>query len=249
MNEAPHQIVLVTPVWNDSARLEVFGKELAKTLAASDLPIRWIVADDGSGDLEQQRIRDLVEGFRGIYSPVEAMLFTKRSRKGGAIYAAWDACPDTAWLGFVDADGAVDADSTLRLIQHAVELGLDGACVGIRHNNEATPSQRPLGRTLSFHIFSFLVRRLLGMRFRDTQCGAKVVSGRGYAAVANKLAERGFIFDVELLLAMEQQGCRIEELPIPWREMRGGKVHPLRDAWPMIAGLWRIRKRLKAGCY
>ncbi|TVP77085.1 MAG: glycosyltransferase [Puniceicoccaceae bacterium] len=249
MKDAPQSIVLVTPVWNDAARLEVFGAELASALAAADLGIRWIVADDGSGEAEQQRIRELIERFSAVYPLVEAMLFTQRSRKGGAIYAAWDACPDAAWLGFVDADGAINADSTLRLIRHAIKQGLDGGCVGIRQDAEDTPVERPPGRALSFRIFSFLVRFLLGIRFQDTQCGAKVLPGRGYFAVAEKLQERGFIFDVELLLALDCHGYSIEELPIPWKEMRGGKVNPFLDAWPMVAGLWRIRQRLKAGYY
>ena len=32
-------------------------------------------------------------------------------------------------------------------------------------------------------------------------------------------------------------------------EMPCGKVHPFLDAWRMLIGLWRIRKRLKAGVY
>ncbi|MGB0258606.1 MAG: hypothetical protein ACPGES_08145, partial [Coraliomargarita sp.] len=147
------------------------------------------------------------------------------------------------------ADGAIDAESTVRLIEHAIAQGKDGGCVGVRHDAEDTPVYRPMGRSLSFRIFSFIVHRMVGIRFEDTQCGAKVVPGRGYHAIASKLKERGYIFDVELLLALDRLDCRIEELRIPWCEMAGGKVHPLCDAWPMLAGLWRIRKRLKAGLY
>lgn len=86
MIEAPNLIVLVTPVWNDAARLEVFGLELAKALAVSDLSILWIVADDGSGESEQQRVRDLVEGFRAVYPYVDAMfLLSVREREGRSI--------------------------------------------------------------------------------------------------------------------------------------------------------------------
>ncbi|HKK17484.1 MAG TPA: hypothetical protein VJ952_02285, partial [Opitutales bacterium] len=68
-------------------------------------------------------------------------------------------------------------------------------------------------------------------------------------AVSANLRERGFIFDVELLLALDQAGYPVAEMRIPWREIPGGKVHPLRDAWAMIAGLGRIRRRLKLGAY
>lgn len=246
VSKPPQSVVLVTPVWNDATRLGLFGPSLARALAASGLPVRWIVADDGSSQEEQGRVQELVRCFSEQYPAVEAMLFAERSHKGGAVYSAWDACPEADWLGFVDADGAIDADSTIRLIQHAMAQGTNGGCIGIRHDAADTPVDRPMGRALSFKVFSYLVHRLVGIRFEDTQCGAKIVPGGGYRAVASKLKERGYIFDVELLLALDRYGCRIEELRIPWREMAGGKVHPWRDAWPMLAGLLRIRKRHKA---
>ncbi len=249
VSAVPQSLVLVTPVWNDSLRLGRFGPSLARALTESGLPVRWIVADDGSPVEEQVRVQDLVGSFRELYPHVESMLFTERSHKGGAIYSAWDACPDADWVGFVDADGAIDADSTVRLLKHALAQGKAGGCVGVRHDAKETPVKRPFYRALSFRLFSFVMHRLIGIRFEDTQCGAKVVPGSAYHHVAPSLKERGYIFDVELLLALDLHGCRIEELRIPWSEMDGGKVHPFRDAWPMLAGLLRIRKRLQRGEY
>ncbi|MGZ0654923.1 glycosyltransferase [Coraliomargarita sp. W4R72] len=249
MSGSELKIVLVTPVWNDSSRLELFGPKLAQALSISGLSVRWIVADDGSTPLEQDKISALVECMQVVYPDTEVMLLSERSRKGGAIYQAWDACPDADLLAFVDGDGAITAEAVLRLIRHACELGSDGCTIGIRHDAVDTPVQRPWLRVLSFQLFTTLVHRLLGIHFEDTQCGAKVISAVAYRAVSSQLLERGFVFDVELLLALEKHGSRIEQLRIPWREIPSGKVHPLRDAWGMIAGLLRIRKRAKLGLY
>ncbi len=242
-------IVLVTPVWNDSERLEQFGLQLAQALVDSGLSVRWIVADDGSSVTEKTQLEALLVRFTRIYPKVELMLLEQRSRKGGTIYQAWNTCPEADLLAFVDADGAVDAASTICLLQRTCELGPNAGMIGIRSDSADATVQRSWSRAWSFYLFTCLVRRLIGIRFEDTQCGAKVVPGAAYRAIADQLQERGFVFDVELLLALEKYGSRIEELRIPWREMPGGKVHPLRDAWGMIAGLWRIRKRLKAGAY
>lgn len=247
--DSEQSIVLVTPVWNDSSRLSVFGPKLAEAIRASGLPVRWIVADDGSDAEEKSRVGEVVASLRMIYPRVEAMLFDQRAHKGGAIYSAWDLCPEATWLGFVDSDGAIDAASTIGLIQTALAAGPKSGCVGVRHHSKETPLQRPLGRLISFYIFTFLVRGLVGIRFRDTQCGAKIIPAEGYRKVSAKLEERGFIFDVELLLALDLSGYSIREQPIPWREMPGGKVRPLRDAWAMLAGMLRIRRRSRTGHY
>jgi dolichyl-phosphate beta-glucosyltransferase len=242
------QIVLVTPVWNDSTRLEVFGPKLARALAESGLSVRWVVADDGSSLLEQGNVAALVECLRVVYPQVEAMFFPVRSRKGGAIYQAWDAWAQADFLAFVDADGAIDAASTIRLLRRCCEL--EGvAVVGIRHDSAESLVSRPWLRRVSFRLFALLVQRLVGVDCSDTQCGVKVLPGTAYRAVSSQLIERGFVFDVELLLVLVRHGVGLEQRCIPWNEMAGGKVHPVRDAWGMIAGVWRIRQRLKAGAY
>ncbi|HKK19087.1 MAG TPA: glycosyltransferase, partial [Opitutales bacterium] len=152
MSDSEQTFALVVPVWNDSARLAAFGPKLAEAIKESGLPVRWIVADDGSSEEEKEEVKRLVLSFSGIYPRVEAMLFDERSHKGGAIYSAWDACPEATWLGFVDCDGAVDAPSTLRLMREAVEKGPKSGCVGVRHNTEQTPLKRPLGRLISFYV-------------------------------------------------------------------------------------------------
>ena len=149
----------------------------------------------------------------------------------------------------MDCDGAINADSTIRLMREAISKGPEGGCVGVRHDSKETPLKRPLGRLVSFYLFSFLVHALVGIRFEDTQCGAKFIPAEGYRTVSAYLRETGFIFDVELLLALEQSGYSVGEMRIAWREIPGGKVHPLRDAWSMIAGLLRIRRRKKLGGY
>jgi dolichyl-phosphate beta-glucosyltransferase len=246
---APLKIVLVTPVWNDSARLQPFGEQLAAALAAADLDVRWVIADDGSCAAERTRLAALQRHFSELYEPVELICGAQRSRKGGAIYQAWDACADADLLAFVDADGAIDAATTLDLLRRACALGGESAVIAIRADSINAPVRRSCRRGLCFRLFIRMVRSLLGVHFTDTQCGAKVVPAAAFRALAPQLCERGFVFDVELLLALQRYGSAIQELPIAWSEVPGSKVAWLRDGWGMLAGLWRIRRRLQAGRY
>ena len=76
------KFLLVTPVWNDSVRLEHFGVKLAKELAVSGLNITWVIADDGSDTEEVLQLERLKEKFSHIYSDVLLHLHPKRSFKG-----------------------------------------------------------------------------------------------------------------------------------------------------------------------
>jgi hypothetical protein len=59
--------------------------------------------------------------------------------------------------------------------------------------------------------------------------------------VAGGLRENGFAFDSELLVRLAKAGCKWHEIPVGWAQKKGGKIRPLRDAWGMIAALWRLR--------
>ena len=239
------KFLLVTPVWNDSVRLEHFGVELAKALAVSGLNITWVIADDGSDIEEVQQLERLKEKFSQIYSDVLLHLHPERSFKGGAIYQSWQQFPDADYYAFVDADGAVSADELMRLLNCACNSeNLDMSFVAVRQFSGPLAVDRSLLRKATFHLFRTLVRGIVGLKWMDTQCGAKVISGRSYRAVSERLVEDGFVFDVELLATLQHGAWPITELPIMWQEIPGSKLRLWRDLWFMTGGLMRIRRRL-----
>ena len=239
------KFLLVTPVWNDSFRLEHFGVELAKALAVSDLNITWVIADDGSDTEEVEQLERLKEKFSQIYSDVVLHCHPERSYKGGAIYRSWLQFPDADYYAFVDADGAVRADELMRMLNYASDSeNLDMSFVAVRHFSGSLAVDRSLLRKATFHFFRTLVRVIVGLKWMDTQCGAKVISGRSYRAVSGRLLEDGFVFDVELLATLQQGSWPVTELPIMWQEVSGSKLRLWRDLWFMTRGLMRIRRRL-----
>jgi hypothetical protein len=84
---------------------------------------------------------------------------------------------------------------------------------------------------------------LLGLQCEDPPCGAKIFKGEDYRRIADQLEENGLAFDSELLFALKRSGAAWLEVPVNWTEKKGGKVHPLRDAWGMLAALLRVRAR------
>lgn len=244
MPRAAPRIVLVTPVWKDSTRLSIFGQSLAASLAAAPLPVHWVIADDGSGPGEIQRLQALQGKFAAIHPQTLLHCASAHRGKGAVVREAWSLDPEADWLAFVDADGSAQPSEVLRLIATAVAE--DRSTLGIRVVTNTTKVVASPWRGLAHRTFPLAVRLLLGLRYQDPQCGAKVLRAADYRPIAPALVEAGLAFDSELLAHLDRAGVRCAEVPINWVEKKGGKVHPLRDAWGMLAALWRVRRRLRA---
>ena len=61
----------------------------ADALAATQLPIRWMIADDGSGEEEHARLHELCKGFAAVFPGVELHCAERHAGKGGVVREAW----------------------------------------------------------------------------------------------------------------------------------------------------------------
>lgn len=86
-----------------------------------------------------------------------------------------------------------------------------------------------------------LLRFLLGLDFKDTQCAFKAF--RRGAAKALFLLQRveGWGFDPELLFLARKRGLKVIEVPVVWAHDDGGRIRPLADGSKMLLEVLRIR--------
>jgi len=171
MSPSPLSILLVTPVWNDSTRLADFGASLATALAASPLPIRWLIADDGSKPGEHARLTALQAAFARVFPHVAVHFAAAHHGKGSVVREAWTLAPDAEWLAFVDADGSVSAEGILDLITVALAAGT--SVLGIRKRTATTQVVESFWRGLAHRGFLLAVRLLLGLQCADPSAAPK----------------------------------------------------------------------------
>ncbi|MCP5536833.1 MAG: glycosyltransferase [Akkermansiaceae bacterium] len=243
--QTKRRILLVTPVWKDSARLAVFGAELAATLSTCRHDVHWVIADDGSGPEEHQKLAALHGELARVFPHVSLHFANEHRGKGSVVREAWALYPESDLLCFVDADGSLSPDELVRMLD--VAEGCGQSVLAIRNRTDDTHVDLSLARTVAHHLFVLAVRILVGVKSQDPQCGAKILRGADYRLVAGFLQEDGLAFDAEMLTALSDHGVSWKELPVSWIEKDGGKVKPMRDAWGMLAALWRIRTRLRSG--
>jgi glycosyltransferase involved in cell wall biosynthesis len=141
-------------------------------------------------------------------------------------------------LGFVDADCATPPAEMLRLAEVASRSG--GAIASRHHPASVLPRARSRVRRATSAGFAFGVRRLLGLSYRDTQCGAKVLRRDAADRILPRVASKDLLFDVELLLAARDAGQEIIEVPTVWIDQHGSRVDPVADTRKMSISLMRL---------
>lgn len=247
---APHlgdigpDLCLVIPCWCESQRLPGFLTELCAAIQHAELSLEVIVVDDGSPEPEPTATHGIVESIRARFEFLRPLVRLPRHEgKGGAVYHGWRRSSATArWLGFVDADGAVDASTVVRGATLALAQTADLPLVAANryHGNSAYPVHRDWLRQKTGSWFAWWARRQLRLSARDSQCGFKLIPARWWRHRDQAgWRESGYAFDLELLLAAQADGLQTLNLDIAWREIGGSNVG-LRDGIELVRTVRRL---------
>jgi dolichyl-phosphate beta-glucosyltransferase len=242
--------LIAIPCFRESKRLPLFLDSLCDELAEAPFQTSIVIVDDGSGHSEAAALRSVVDDFRRRYPRLigDPVFLKKNLGKGGAVYAAWKAAlsnPAPELLCFVDADGAVPTYEVRRLIEQLFadrDHRWDGL-FGSRVKMLGSTVKRRAVRHYTGRVFATFASVLTGIEIYDSQCGLKIVRRSAYEAIAPKLKEMRFAFDVELALLLLKAGFAIREVPIDWAEVPGSKVRLVRDSIRMFSGVVRITQR------
>jgi glycosyltransferase involved in cell wall biosynthesis len=228
---------IVIPAHNEQDRID---RTLSAYRAACPQPgVSFLVAldacTDGTADIVREHAREDAR--------VRCLEYPKLG-KGGVIAETFERS-DADLVGFVDADGATPPRELLRLADAARRT--DGAIASRRHPAALLPARRPLAREITSAGFAGTVRLLMGLPYRDTQCGAKVLRRDVVRDVLPRLAARDLLFDVDLLAAARESGWNVVEVPTVWIDQEGSRVSTVADSRRMGASLVRLwlRRRVQ----
>jgi len=89
-------------------------------------------------------------------------------------------------------------------------------------------------------IFNFLVRFLIGLSFKDTQCGFKLFKSSVAKSIFEKQKINSFAFDVEVLTIALKNKARILEFPVIWSNNSSTKVNVIQHPIEMFIDLFKI---------
>lgn len=238
----PHYSIII-PAYNEAARL---GKTLDRVLAyVSDQ--NWdaevIVVNDGSRD----ETPDLVRRYSLDHASVRLIENPGNHGKGYSVRNGMLNAKGEILL-FSDADLSSPIEEAPKLFA-ALATGADIA-IGSRWLRPETQTHRQsLLRQFYGRLYNLVLRVVLGLNFKDTQCGFKAFTGKAARRVfpAQKIERWGF--DPELLYLARKRGLKVVEVPVAWAHAEGTRISPLRDGLRMFLEVLTIRWNALSGKY
>ncbi|MCZ7637841.1 MAG: glycosyltransferase [Verrucomicrobia bacterium] len=245
---------LTLPVFNEVAQLAL---STARLMVVLDQLSQWrwelVMADNGSTDgtfAEAQRVARAVDRTGSAArrladtdpAPCGLSLRTihlPQPGRGEALKTAWLGT-DADVVSYMDIDLSTDLAHLPELIRVILEGEADLA-IGSRLL-PASQTTRGWKREWISRCYNQLLRRVLGLRTHDAQCGFKALSRAAARALLPQVEDRGFFFDTELLALAQQQGWRIAEIPVRWVDDPDSRVRLFRTIRADLAGVWRLRR-------
>lgn len=234
---------IIIPAYNEGARLGTTLDRVLSYVAEQRWDAEIIVVDDGSSD----NTADLVQA-RAKLNPNLRLIENPGNHGKG--YSVRNGIMNAAGeiLLFTDADLSAPIEQAGKLFQ-AVESGADVA-VGSRWLQPDLQAHRQsLLRQFYGRSFNLVLRLLLGLKFKDTQCGFKAFRRTAARKLFAMQTVEGWGFDAELLYIADRLRMKVEEIPVVWSDAAGTRIHPVRDGLHMIAEVLVIRWNAFSGKY
>jgi dolichyl-phosphate beta-glucosyltransferase len=235
---------LIIPAYNEVESIRRTLGEAIEYFDSRTMAFEIIVCADGE-DGTREATRELAISS-GREHQIKVFGSVERRGKGRGIReSVRDASGDL--IGFADADNKTpitEFDKMLPFLDAGHEV-----VVGSRGLRESRVERsQPLYRRLGSKGFGLLMHACVGLNdIVDTQCGFKFFQ----AMVAKELFLRqqidGYMFDVEVLFLARQQGHRITQVPVRWRDdgdsrlqLVSGNVRNVRD---LLSIRWRHQRQ------
>jgi dolichyl-phosphate beta-glucosyltransferase len=240
----PLELSIVVPAFNEEQRLPKSLQSIRAYLQSRSLRAEVLVVNDGSTDATAKVVEVSRSGF-----PELRLITNDRNRgKGFSVrHGMLEAQGEIAL--FTDADLSTPIEEADKLLAVLRDGGYDGAIGSRALDRSLIEVHQPAFREQAGVIFNRIVRWMIGLPFRDTQCGFKAFRREKARFIFEQQRTEGFGFDPEILFLAQKKGLRIVEVPVRWAHNPATKVNLAGDSLGMFLDLLAIRRNAFLGRY
>ena len=233
---------VVIPCYNEEERL--LSNEF-KDFAHKNLGYHLCFVNDGSTDNTLAVLEKLKEE-----NPQNISIYNCKQNGGkaeavrqGILHLVKDAQLD--YIGFLDADLSTDFRDFDDLVK-TIESSDFKIVSGSRISRMGADITKESARKIISMTINLIIQTILGMPFKDTQCGAKVMDREIASKMFNKKFVTKWLFDVELFMRMKKYFGKTEvkkmicEQPLKrWIHADGSKLS-IKDSVKIVGQLAQI---------
>ena len=231
----PPTYSIVIPAYNESERIALTLERVLTHVRERNWSAEILVVNDGSSD----NTADIVRRFAEQHGHLALIENPGNRGKGysvrnGMLHASGEV------VLFSDADLSSPIEEADKLFA-ALAAGADVAIGSRWLRTELQTQRQPLHRQLLGRVFNLLLRVVLGLHYRDTQCGFKAFTRRATHLIFPLQHIERWGFDPEILFLAHKFGLKVQEEPVQWAHREGTRINPVRDGLRMFLEMLKIR--------
>lgn len=240
MIESTRKVLLIVPCFNEAQRLDLIQFSKSKT------DCDFIFVNDGSTDKTKIKLESTnVENIKVLH-------LNKNQGKANAIRTGFlhflqsDNRSKYAWVGFWDADLATPLSEVSKMITYTSNYTDVKSIWCSRIYRLGSTIKRKYSRHILGRFFATLASLLLKIESYDSQCGAKLFKAEIIEDLFQEKFITRWIFDIELLIRLNQKKYKVIEYPVEyWEDISGSKLKPGIELFRTIIDLFKIKFHYK----
>ncbi|MDO6603494.1 response regulator [Arenibacter palladensis] len=233
---------VVIPCYNEEDRL---SSDQFRNFAYQNLGYHLCFVNDGSTDNTMKVLEELRKGNE---SNISIYNCEKNGGKAEAVrqgiqYLMQDEQLD--YIGYLDADLSTDFRDFDDLVK-TMETSKFKIVSGSRISRMGADITKESARKIISKTINIIIQKILGMPFKDTQCGAKVMNREIASSMFQKKFITKWLFDVEIFIRMRKHYGKKEatnmicEQPLKrWIHADGSKLS-MKDSIKIVGQLAKI---------
>ena len=239
----PPTYSIVLPAYNESERVAATLQKISAHAAQRHWEAEIIVVNDGSTDATAAIVQS-----HAARCPAVRLVENPGNRgkgysvRNGMLQAKGDV------LLFSDADLSspiAEADKLFAAIADGADVAIGSRWIDV----ELQTKRQPLYRQLFGRMYNLALRLILGLRFKDTQCGFKAFNRHAADTLFPMQEIERWGFDPELLYLARRFHLKVKEVPVEWAHREGTRINPLRDGLRMLLEMVKVRWNALSGKY
>ena len=233
MSKMPDFISIIIPGYNEEKRIVQSLKGLSRFCEQHLETYEIVFVNDGSTDNTREIVESLATPF------LRTIHLESNQGKGYAVRTGMLEARGH-YRFFTDADLPYDLNAFLKGIKmfHATQCDVVGGARDLPESSDQ--SSQTLFRKLTSKCFSALVRFLLNVDVKDTQCGFKGFTAAAAEKLFSQSSIKGYAFDVELFLLAGANNFHVSKIPVTLVRSGDSKIRMRVDVLLMVRDILRL---------